>query len=351
MQHDWMIYGANGYTGRLIVQEAVRRGARPLLAGRNAAAIRSLAEQAGCRWRAFALDVPERIAEATKDMQVVLNCAGPFSATAGPLMQGCLSSKAHYLDITGEIDVIEMAARLDQSARQAGIAIIPAVGFDVVPTDCLAAMLAERLPGAVCLQLAFAADNGISPGTAKTVAENVHRGGRIRREGKIVAVPTAWKSMEVAFDDQVRTVVTIPWGDVASAWHSTGIPNIEVYLAVSRRAAAWMRRRLRGLARLAGLPLVQRLAKRWIARRVRGPADEALLAGRAHVWGRVADMQGRQLTAVMQTPAAYQLTRLTALSAVEKILARPPASGFFTPSRAFGSQMITEIPGVELTFR
>lgn len=350
MQRDWMIYGASGYTGRLIAQEAVGRGERPVLAGRDAEAIRLLAEALGCPWRAFSLDAPQRMAESLIGMQAVLNCAGPFSATAAPLMHGCLAAKAHYLDITGEIDVIEMAAGLDESARQAGIAIIPAVGFDVVPTDCLAAMLAQRLPGTVLLQLAFADDNGISPGTAKTVVENLHRGGRVRRDGKIVAVPIAWKSMQVAFDDEVRTVVTIPWGDVASAWHSTGIPNVEVYVAVKRRAPDWMRR-LAGFARLAELPPVQRLAKRWIERRVRGPTEEVLLRGRAHVWGCVTDEQGRQLSAVMKTPGGYQLTRVTALLAIEKVFTRSPQGGFYTPSRAFGSNMITEVPGVELTFR
>jgi short subunit dehydrogenase-like uncharacterized protein len=349
MQHRWMIYGASGYTGGLIARQAVERGHRPMLSGRNKDAVEALARKLDCPCRIFALKSPEQIAGELAGVEVVLNCAGPFSATARPMIDGCLQAKVHYLDITGEIDVIEGAASLDERARQAGIALVPAVGFDVVPTDCLAALLAEKLPGAVRLELAFADDNGVSPGTAKTVVENLPRGGRARVDGEIVRVPTAWKSQQIPFDDRTRWAMTIPWGDVASAWHSTQIPNIEVYLAAPRRAIRWMRR-LGGLARFASWSPVQRLLKWSITRRIQGPSDEVLRTGRAHLWGRVTDAAGKQQSAVMQTPSGYQLTRLTALLAVERILDRPPAAGFSTPSRALGAKAILEVDDVVLAF-
>ena len=150
-----MIYGANGYTGRLIARHAVERGLRPVLAGRNREAITALAVQLGCEAASFDLHQAAQIAEHLRGFSAVLHCAGPFSRTARPMMDACLLAQADYLDITGEIDVILAAVLRDEQAQQAGVALIPAVGFDVVPSDCLAAMLAERLPGACVLQLAF----------------------------------------------------------------------------------------------------------------------------------------------------------------------------------------------------
>ena len=206
-------------------------------------------------------------------MRVVLHCAGPFSATARPMIEACLATRACYLDITGEIDVIELAATQDAAARRAGVAVIPAVGFDVVPSDCLAATVATELPTAKRLLLAFMASDGLSPGTAKTALENLPHGGRARVDGQIVRVPTAWKTREIDFPAGRATTVTIPWGDVASAFHSTSI-NIEVYTAMPPGQIRAMRR-WRWLFPLAGTGLVQRMARRRIERTITGPSDGA----------------------------------------------------------------------------
>src|SRR6266516_7689334 len=103
-----MIYGANGYTGELIAREAVRRGHRPILAGRSAEKIEPLARELGCAWRAFPLDEPQ-----LREASLVLHCAGPFINTAMPMVRACLASGAHYLDITGEIEVFESIFALD----------------------------------------------------------------------------------------------------------------------------------------------------------------------------------------------------------------------------------------------
>ena len=224
---EWLLYGASGYTGRRIAEEARRRGLRPILAGRDPRKIRSLAERLGCPARVFPLRSVAGITEDLEGVRAVLNCAGPFSATAEPMMDACLAAGVHYLDITGEIAVIEAAAARHQRAVAAGVSLIPAVGFDVVPSDCLAAMLAERLPGATHLQLAFRLTGSPSAGTAKSMLEALPRGGRARIAERIVRVPVAWKTREIPFRDGRRMAVTVPWGDVASAWHTTGIPNVE----------------------------------------------------------------------------------------------------------------------------
>ena len=282
----WLLYGANGYTGKLIAEEAVRRGLKPIVAGRSEPPITGLAARLGLDSRVFELNDPHRVAAQLEGVTAVLNCAGPFSKTARVMIEACIHARVHYLDITGEIDVIEHAAKQHERAVEAGISVLPAVGFDVVPSDCLAAMLAERLPDTKLLQLAFAGTGGFSPGTLKTIVEGLPRGGRARIDGEIRRVPIAWKTMEIPFRNGKQLAMTIPWGDVASAYYTTGIPNIEVYLAAPPRQIK-LARRFRWLLPIAGWKPVRKLLERQIERKVQGPSEEERAKERSSFWGRV----------------------------------------------------------------
>jgi len=347
---QWMIYGANGYTGRLIAQEAIRRGRKPVLAGRNAEAIPAIAAELDCPGRVFGLGDAAEIAAQLSDLRAVLHCAGPFSATAEPMMEACLAAGVHYLDVTGEIPVIEAAAARHARAVEAGVTMIPAVGFDVVPSDCLAAILARRLPEATHLILAFIGVGKISPGTARTMLEGLPQGGRVRVDGRIIKVPTAWKSREIPFREGPRWAATIPWGDVASAWHSTGIPNIEVYLAMSPGQIRWLRLG-RPLLPLLRLPLPQSLLRSGMRRFLAGPSAKKGGARRGSFWGCVRDAQGNSAEATLETPEGYRLTALTAMASLEKVLAGEAPPGFSTPSKAFGAEFILRIPETDLRWK
>jgi short subunit dehydrogenase-like uncharacterized protein len=343
---QWMIYGANGYTGGLIAREAVRRGGRPILAGRKRAEIETLAAELDCEARVFDLEQTDW-PSALGGMRLVLNCAGPFSRTAAAMIDGCLQCRTHYLDVTGEIDVIEMAAGRDRQAREAGILLMPAVGFDVVPSDCLAKALAEQLPGATELLLAFESSGEMSPGTAKTVLQNLPYGGRARIDGRIQRVPAGWKAREVPFPRGTAWAMTVPWGDVASAYYSTGIKNIETYLALPRRRIQDLRR-WRWLLPVLRIGWLRRAIEKYITRKVRGPSEGQRVAGWASFWGQASDSEGRIVSGTLDTPSGYQLTMLTALACVEKVLAAEPPIGFATPAQAFGKELILEIPGTDL---
>lgn len=344
---DWMLYGANGYTGRLIAEEAARRGMRPVLAGRNAREIEDLAKRLNLAFRVFELTEGDKIANQLSGMAAVLNCAGPFSRTAPMLMQACLTARAHYLDITGEIDVIEAAAALDSRAREAGVGLLPAVGFDVVPSDCLAAMLASKLPTATHLLLGFMAHGAVSPGTAKTMIEVMPGGGRARIDGEIRRVPPDWKKREIVFPSGVKEAVTIPWGDVASAYYSTGIGNIETYLAAAP-ALARQSQLLRRVARLLRLRFVRKFAERWITWTISGPSAEQRAQTGAELWGQVSDAAGNVVEATLETPDGYTLTVASALAAVERVLRDGLPAGFLTPSKAFGKEFVLSLPDVRL---
>lgn len=339
---DWMIYGANGYTGELIAREAKRRGHTPVLAGRSPS-VKTQADELGLRSRIFAMDSPG-LAKEIAGMKVVLHCAGPFSATARPMMEACLGAGAHYLDITGEISVFELGASFDSEASAAGIVIMPGVGFDVVPTDCVAATLKAALPTATSLALGFDSRSGFSPGTAKTSAEGLGQGGRIRRDGAIQPVPLAWKTRHIDFGNGEKLAMTIPWGDVSTAWHSTGIPNVETYIPASPKLVARLKK-LNWVRPLLGLAPVQAFMKSRIAKSVRGPSEETRDKTPTFVWGEVSNQRGEKRVARLQTPNGYTITVTASLGIVEHLLKHDVKGGFRTPSRLMGADYVTTLPG------
>jgi len=346
MPDTFLLYGSYGYTGRLIAARALERGLRPVLAGRSEAPLKQQAAELGLPWRAVALDDPAALDAALADVPVVLHAAGPFVRTARPMAEACLRTGTHYLDITGELAVFESLAARDAEAKAAGVMLLPGVGFDVVPTDSLAAHLKRRLPGATRLALAFQpVGGGLSHGTATTMVENLAAGGAVRRGGRIVPVPAAYRTRRVDFGRGPVEVTTIPWGDVSTAFHSTGIPDVEVYTRVPAPARRMMVAS-RYLGWLLGSGPVQRVLKGRIDAASPGPTDEQRARGRSLLWGEAEDAAGGRAAARMQAPEGYTLTAVTAVGAVEEVLAGRARAGFHTPSRAFGPDWILGFDGV-----
>ena len=343
---QWMIYGANGYTGRLIAAEAARRGLQPVLAGRSEAAVRALAEELGLKWRAFTLDLTGAVTEGLRGIDLVLHCAGPFSATSAPMLEGCLATRTHYLDITGEIDVFAHCHAQHARAQEANVVVAPGVGFDVVPSDCLAAQLHRECPWATSLVLGFDAGGGFSPGTAKTSVEGLGHGGRVREGGVLKRVPLAWKTRTFTRDGVDRTAMTIPWGDVYTAHVSTGIPDIEVYTAAPPKTIARLRR-LRLLGPLLRLGAVQSWLKTRVERSVKGPSDSRRAGSESIVWGEARDAEGREHKLRLRVPNGYDLTVTAALGIVDRLLRERPAGGYYTPSQLMGADYVLTLPGVE----
>ena len=339
MSSNFLIYGANGYTGKLIAILAAQKGLRPILAARNPERIKPLAEELSLEYRVFSLEDQGAIDQALADVTAVAHCAGPFVRTAKPMVDACLRTKTHYLDITGEIGVFEAIASRDTEAKTAGVMLLPGVGFDVVPSDCLAAHLKSRLPDASKLSLAFQIVGGVSRGTATTVVENQHLGGLIRRDGVITSIPAASKTRTIDFGEGLVEATTISWGDVSTAYYSTGIPNIEVYAALpaSRRKAMVMSRYI---GWLLALPFVQEYLKRQIQQQPPGPSDRDRANGKSLLWGEVENNAGQKLISRLQCPEAYTLTSMTALAIVEKVLAGNFTPGFQTPSIVYGADLI-----------
>ncbi len=177
MTTPFLLYGSYGYSGALIADLAVRNGMRPILAGRNAVRLKAQAETLGLEHRPISLDDFTSLEAALKEVPLVLHCAGPFSHTFKPMVDACLRTGRHYLDITGEIAVFEALAARDAEAQQEGVMLLPGVGFEVVPSDCLVAHLKQRLPEATHLTLAIGSlGGGLSHGTTLTSIEGLPPG-------------------------------------------------------------------------------------------------------------------------------------------------------------------------------
>jgi short subunit dehydrogenase-like uncharacterized protein len=341
---DVLIYGAYGYTGELVARLAVERGLRPALGGRDASRLAALAAALGLEHRVFGLGAPGEIDRGLAGAKVVAHCAGPFAHTFRPMAQACVRAGVHYLDVTGEAAVLESLAAMGPEAHQRGVMLLPGAGFDVVPSDCLAAHLAARLPGAVRLALAFQGLTHASRGTALTMIENVARGGLVRRNGLLTRVPVAWRTRVVDLGAGPVGAVTIPWGDVATAFYSTGIPDIEVYMALPRARAAGLA--LRALAPLIGTGPAQRFLAARIRSRPAGPSAEERARSSMLLWGEVADAHGRTAAARMRTPDGYTLTASAMVAILERVLRGEVRPGFQTPSRAYGADLALSLPGV-----
>jgi short subunit dehydrogenase-like uncharacterized protein len=343
---NFLIYGSYGYTGKLIVEQAVKEGFHPLLAGRDESQLRAQAEPLGLEYRAFDLGDRTALDSALQQVDAVLHCAGPFSLTYKAMIEACLADRKHYVDISGEIEEFEALAKMDEEARKAGIMILPGGGFDVVPSDCLSLYLSRKLPNATKLELNIASvGSGISRGTARSGIENMHRQGRIRRAGKIVSVPNAWRIKQVDFGRGPKPLVSVGWGDVSTAYYSTNIPNIEVYMAFPRPAINLMY-----MTRLIGPLLYTRPAKnllKWLIGKLipPGPSPERNRDGFSLMIGEVTD--GRQtFRAKQRTPEAYYLTALTSVEIMGRILSGEFKTGFQTPAKSYGEDFILRFPGV-----
>lgn len=341
-----MIYGAYGYTGHLIAKLALENNLRPLLAGRNEAKLKPVADELNLPYRAFDLDKPEKIDKALEGVKVLLHCAGPFVHTYKPMVDACVRNGIHYLDITGEWYVFESVAKLDKEAKEKNIMLMPGTGFDVVPSDCLAAYLSKQLPDATHLELAFRSQGRPSRGTQKTVIEGLDKGGAIRREGKIVEVSNTFSIKTIPFADKDAMAVTIPWGDISTAHHSTGIPNIQVYMALPPKAINSMK--WSGLLKpVMGLGFVKSFLKSRIDKMPPGPNEQQRAKGYVQMWGEVSNDQGKKVSTTMKVPDGYTLTSQTALYIAMECMADRFKPGFQTPAKAYGADLIIQFDGVE----
>ncbi|MHB8132651.1 MAG: saccharopine dehydrogenase family protein [Anaerolineaceae bacterium] len=341
MNTNFLVYGSYGFVGQVIAELAIQMGLNPILAGRDANKVRTQATQLGREYCVFDLDDLSALDHALSGVNVVLHCAGPYIYTSKLMVDGCLRTNTHYLDLTGEIPVYESLATRDSEAKVKGVMILPGVGFDVVPTDCLALHLKQRLPSATHLTLAFCTEGpaGLPPGTAKTTIEMIPYGNKIRKDSQLIKTKSGLKSRLVDFGQGEKLVTQLPWGDTFMAYYSTKIPNIEDYALISKS----MRQNL--LVSQYFRPFFKFKAVRDLFKRSlkSGSTKEERAISKTHVWGEVKDEHGHLAVSRLHGPeAGVDWTAITALAAVQKVLEDHVKPGFQTPASVFGADFVLE---------
>jgi short subunit dehydrogenase-like uncharacterized protein len=340
---SFLLYGANGYTGELIAREAVRRGMTPVLAGRSKEKVQKLAAELGCKSAVFDLDDHTSLVRALDNQRAVLHCAGPFRHTARSMMQACLATHVHYFDITGELDIFELAHSVHEKAQRAGIVLCPGVGFDVVPTDCIALQLKLAMSDATYLALGFEAKPGLSRGTAQTGVDMLGRGSQVRRDGKLVGIRWGSLTRTIDFGNGERLAAAIPWGDVVTAFYTTGIPNIEVFKASSPQEIARMKR-MTALAPILRQRWMKGLLRFMARRRIQPPTQAQRDNNPAFVWGEARNAAGQIVTARMRTANPYTFTVESSLGILREVFAGTPAPGYATPAQLVGADFAASLP-------
>lgn len=344
---SFLLYGSYGYTGQLIVDHAVKEGLHPILAGRDEKKLHAQAEKYNLEYRSFSLDETAKLNSALQEVDAVLHCAGPFVHTFHPMAEACLRTKKHYVDISGEIPGFEALAALDAQAKEAGVMLLPGGGFDVVPSDCLAAHVKQRLPSATHFRLFMSGVGaGVSRGTAKSAIENMQRQGMIRKDGKLTQVPPVWKALMQDFGRGPVRVISVGWGDVSTAYYSTGIPNIETYLAFPQAMINLMYD-----MRTLGPLLYNRVAKIILKSLMNlyppGPTEARRLKSFAMLIGEVTDDQGARAVSKLRTREGYTCTALTTVEIMKRVLNHEYKVGFQTPSLAYGADFILQFEKVK----
>jgi short subunit dehydrogenase-like uncharacterized protein len=342
-----IVYGSYGYTGKLIIEECRRKNLSVILSGRNEASLKKQSSETGFPFKTVEIDDHQGLVELLKQGSVVIHCGGPFRFTAKKMADACLQTRTHYTDITGEHEVFELLAGYDDKGKQAGITIIPGTGFDVVPSDCLALHLKNKLPSATHLQLAFTmSKGGLSRGTKKSMTEGLGYGSKIRKNGVLTPIQLGEKTMEVDFGSFKMPTLCIPWGDISTAWRTTGIPNIEVYTGATdsmiRRA-----KRSKYLNWLFRMRWVKNIMLKQIDKQPSGPSEEKVNSGRSYLWGKVWNDHGQSAEARLETVSGYLLTAKTSVLIAEKILNSNFKPGYQTPAMAYGEDLIMEIEGTK----
>lgn len=340
------IYGAYGYTGRLIVDEFISKGIKPTIAGRNEEKLTAYANKKGLEFQTLEVDQREKVLGWLKDADVLIHCGGPFIHTAEKMVEACIATDTHYLDITGEYQVFDLVQGFSDVAKDKRIMLMPGAGFDVVPSDCLASFLKSQIPNATDLQLAFVSKGGrLSRGTTKTMIENLGDPQVKRKNGEYSFQLMGASTKEVDYGEFKQLSVGISWGDISSAFFSTKIPSIEVFSGTSKEQVSKIRK-MNKLSFLLKSKIVKNFLKAKIDKKPDGPSDERRVEARMYLWGRATDGT-KAKEARLSTLDGYTLTAKASVLITQKILSGDFKIGYQTPSTAYGHDLILEIEGSE----
>jgi short subunit dehydrogenase-like uncharacterized protein len=313
-----MIYGAAGYTGRMVAEHAKAAGLDVIVAGRSGAPIAQLAAALDLPSRVFSVDEPIAIAVALNGVDVLLNCAGPFMRTAEPLMRAAIAAGVHYLDFAAELDSYRLAEALDAQALAAGVS--------VAMLGSLASHAAARITDRRTISIALHVTGSMSRGSAISATENLTTETLARVDGKLISRGASdTRPFDFGLGEVDCFALSLP--DLITIWRTTGAPNIETFVHVS--GDAFPQGDLTTLP--AGPDAQQRDANRYQAAVVVTAAD------------------GTVVRSLLDTVNGYSFTALAAAEAARRVLGGEVRSGFQTPAGLFGAGFAETIADTTIT--
>ncbi len=339
-----ILYGANGYTGKLILEQLQKQHLPvPLLVGRNEAAISKLADENNLDFEISAAVNIEKVLKQHKETVLLINAAGPFIETGKPIALACIRFGVHYIDVTGEITVFQQLLNLGEKAKEEGVMLLPGAGFDVVPTDCMALSLKEEMPDATSITLAFAGlGGGLSRGTARTAIKQMENKTWVRENGELKQIAWTSQPLQLDFGHFKGTCLPIPWGDLQTAWVSTQIPNIRVYIPFSRKVRKW----ISVGTKLAQIGVINRLLLSYVSSQITGPSSAQREKAQSHIIGMAENNAGKRIRKHLVTPDGYTFTALSVAEMTKRVLEGKYRVGYQTPATAYGSGFAERINGV-----
>lgn len=342
---SWMLYGCYGYSGELILEEAIRQGLRPIIAGRSARKVKATAIKHNLPYKVFDLSSAEDVEKNITGLDFVFNAAGPYTSTCIPMLEACLKQGVHNLSLAGEIPILEQLHGYDEQARESGVVVAVGLGFDVMPTDAMANKVKEIMPDATHLTIGLDGPNDMSRGSMKEFFEQIgEQPFWVRSNGQLIESKP--KTTHLDFGNGRKLASSIAWGDTASAYHSTGIKNIEVYSSVSKSELLLIKT-LTALSFVFKSKGVQRVLNSGIDLFLSGPDEKQREEGVTHLFAEGANDSGEKVQVRMTTPTGYKITYLGAVSAIQHMLQKSPnEGGYYTPAQLMGYEAITEIEGV-----
>ncbi len=347
MQSKWMIYGAYGFTGEWLAKQAVAQQMNPIIAGRDALKTKRLAIKLGLEFRTFSIEDDKTIEANLKDIDLLYNLAGPYCKSAPTLVEACLRTKTHYMDLTGDLEIYDFLYSLDRVAKESGILIMPGVGFNIIATECVAAHTAQKLSHCDTLDIVMATQAKPSKGTFKQMIALLPKGGYEIKDSSLHQCKIEKSDIIVNFPHKKRTAFKIPIGELVACYKSMEIPNIRVYYALSSFWASLAESMLYSFSKFYGKRYGKKLLSGIASTYAKGPSENSMLHDKAFVYAKASSSKdGVYAETMIKTPEPYLFTVLIALKAITKVL-DSNYKGAMTPLEAFGSSFVFDVEGVE----
>jgi len=329
-----LIYGANGYTGKKLAKYLLEQGLSPILAGRGKD-VETFANSLHCQYRVFKVDDAESY---LKDVDIVVNVAGAFSHTQVPLIEACLNTKTHYLDISGEYVDVNRVYQFDDKARAVGVVLMPAVGIFSAPMDLVAKLAAQKINEPTKLKIGFASTGKPSKGSIKTALSKIQSVGVQLYNGEYIETSPASKELAMNIYHKDIGMVTHPWrADLLLAKLSTGINTIETYNGFPSFMVKMMRGKMKWL---------KVLMEKWLIRYLpEGPNEAQQKSALIYAKAIASNDKEETSTAELIGPDAYAFTVAAIFELSKEVVKQPELSGFLTPSQ-LGIKWAKNIDGV-----